>query len=99
MNFVGDKFDKNNERRYDRVWICQQIRKDLKDTFGKDWKFLVHKDGYNSIEVIVKIHPPIEDEDLITGKIRRIADAYNYDDSDGQSDYFDRNFYLHVSIL
>lgn len=31
-------------------------------------------------------------------RVKDITDEYNYDNSDSQSDYFDVNFYLHLSI-
>ena len=30
MNFVGEKFDKNNPERFNLTWIISQLRKDLK---------------------------------------------------------------------
>lgn len=118
MNWVGNKFDKDNPNRFDRKWICQQIRKDLKEVFGKDWKITVKKDSWNSIELTIR-KCPIEfltkearnmkdfafalnaqkyiDESVVN-KIANIANAYNYDNSDGMTDYFDRNYYLHVGI-
>ena len=47
----------------------------------------------------------IKDDLLMTEKAKEvmtkvggIAQGFNYDDSDGQIDYFDTNFYLHLSI-
>ena len=31
-------------------------------------------------------------------RVKELTDTYNYDNSDSQSDYFDVNFYLHLSI-
>lgn len=31
-------------------------------------------------------------------KIKSICNAYNYDNSDGMTDYYDRNYYLHFEI-
>lgn len=35
----------------------------------------------------------------VVAKLEEIANAYNYDRSDSQTDYFDSNFHLHVEIL
>ena len=96
MNFIGDKFDNSNPNKYNRTWIARHIRQDLKEVFNKDWKFSVRKTLGNGIDISVKKYPVNTDIELMTDKIRRIADAYNYDNSDGMTDYFDRNFYLHV---
>lgn len=118
MNWVGEKFNDNNPYRYDRRWICQQIRKDLKEAFGKEWKITVRKDSWNSIDLTIRKCPAeflteearnMKDfafalnaqkyvDESIVNKIANIANAYNYDDSDGMTDYFDRNYYLHVEI-
>ena len=98
MNFIGDKFDNSNPNKYNHTWIARHIRQDLKEVFNKDWKFSVRKGSgsSNSIYISVKKYPADTDIETMTGKIRRIADAYNYDNSDIMTDYFDRNFYLHV---
>ena len=97
-NFVGDKFDKSNPNRFNRTWICKQIRADLKSAFGKGYKFSVKKSVVsNAIDIVVK--EPRNCNETVIGKIFRIANAYNYDHSDGQHDNFDRNFYLHVELL
>ena len=57
MNWIGNKFDKDNPNRFNRKWICQQIRKDLKEALGKDWKITVKKDSWNSIEVTIRKCP------------------------------------------
>ena len=118
MNWVGNKFDPKNPNRYDRRWICQEIRKDLKEAFGKEWKITVRKDSWNSIELTIRKCPAeflteearnMKDfafalnaqkyiDESIVNKIANIANAYNYDNSDGMTDYFDRNYYLHVGI-
>ena len=112
MNFVGDKFDKSNPHKYDRTWIARQIRMDLKEAFGKEWKFGVRKapGSSNSIDITVKKAPAEAVEiGVYNGyerpilknkyevKLHRIANAYNYDNSDGQIDYFDRNYYVYIS--
>ena len=111
MNFVGEKFDKSNPNRFSRTWIARQIRLDLKDAFGKAWKFGVRKapGSSNSIDITIKKAPAdativavrngysrtaLTDE--YEAKIYRIANAYNYDNSDGQTDYFDRNYYVYL---
>ena len=54
MNFVGEKFDKNNPERFNLTWIISQLRKDLKK-FNKDgFKFLVSK-GYSGESISIKI--------------------------------------------
>jgi len=114
MNFIGERFDKNNPNRFDRVWICSQIRADLKEEFGKIWKFGVRKEpgSSNSIEITIKKAPEdaIDRNGIHNGfqmmaikgpymsKINQIVNAYNYDDSDGQIDYFDRNYYVHYNF-
>lgn len=115
MNFIGEKFDKNNPEKFNLVWIISQIRKDLKK-FNKDgFKFLVSK-GYSghSISIKIKQFPKsilrIDDipsrgntpnqffNDQILFELEKIGNAYNYDNSDSMSDYFDRNYYLHLEF-
>lgn len=60
MEWMGEKFDKNNPERFNRTWICQQIRKDLKEAFKKDWKFSVRKDSSNGIDVTIRKAPKNE---------------------------------------
>lgn len=115
MNFVGEKFDKSNPKRFNRVWICQQIRADLKEAFNKDWKFGVRKEpgNSNSIRITFKkapeeainrngrngiIYGMLEINKPYMSKIERIVNAYNYDNSDGQIDYFDRNYYVYYDF-
>ena len=115
MNFVGEKFDKNNPERFNLTWIISQLRKDLKN-FNKDgFKFLVSK-GYagKSISIKIKQFPKsilkideipsrgntpnqFFDDDLIF-ELEKIGNAYNYDNSDSMTDYFDRNYYLHLEF-
>ena len=115
MNFVGEKFDKNNPERFNLVWIVSQLRKDLKK-FNKDgFKFLVSK-GYSGKSISIKIkqfpksilkideipsrgNTPNQffDDDLIF-ELEKIGNAYNYDNSDSMTDYFDRNYYLHLEF-
>lgn len=115
MNFVGEKFDKNNPERFNLTWIISQLRKDLKK-FNKDgFKFLVSK-GYSgeSISIKIKQFPKsilkideipsrgntlnqFFDDDLIF-ELEKIGNAYNYDNSDLMTDYFDRNYYLHLEF-
>ena len=115
MNFVGEKFDKNNPERFNLTWIISQLRKDLKK-FNKDgFKFLVSK-GYSGKSISIKIkqfpksilkideipsrgNTPNQffDDDLIF-KLEKIGNAYNYDNSDSMTDYFDRNYYLHLEF-
>lgn len=115
MNFVGEKFDKNNPERFNLTWIISQLRKDLKK-FNKDgFKFLVSK-GYSGRSISIKIkqfpksilkideipsrgNTPNQffDDDLIF-ELEKIGNAYNYDNSDSMTDYFDRNYYLHLEF-
>ena len=115
MNFVGEKFDKNNPERFNLTWIISQLRKDLKK-FNKDgFKFLVSK-GYSGESISIKIkqfpksilkideipsrgNTPNQffDDDLIF-ELEKIGNAYNYDNSDSMTDYFDRNYYLHLEF-
>ena len=115
MNFVGEKFDKNNPERFNLIWIISQLRKDLKK-FNKDgFKFLVSK-GYSGKSISIKIkqfpksilkideipsrgNTPNQffDDDLIF-ELEKIGNAYNYDNSDSMTDYFDRNYYLHLEF-
>ena len=115
MNFVGEKFDKNNPERFNLVWIISRLRKDLKK-FNKDgFKFLVSK-GYSGKSISIKIkqfpksilkideipsrgNTPNQffDDDLIF-ELEKIGNAYNYDNSDSMTDYFDRNYYLHLEF-
>lgn len=115
MNFVGEKFDKNNPERFNLTWIISQLRKDLKK-FNKDgFKFLVSK-GYSGKSISIKIkqfpksilkideipsrgNTPNQffDDDLIF-ELEKIGNAYNYDNSDPMTDYFDRNYYLHLEF-
>ena len=115
MNFVGEKFDKNNPERFNLVWIISRLRKDLKK-FNKDgFKFLVSK-GYSGRSISIKIkqfpksilkideipsrgNTPNQffDDDLIF-ELEKIGNAYNYDNSDSMTDYFDRNYYLHLEF-
>ena len=115
MNFVGEKFDKNNPERFNLTWIISQLRKDLKK-FNKDGlKFLVSK-GYSGESISIKIkqfpksilkideipsrgNTPNQffDDDLIF-ELEKIGNAYNYDNSDSMTDYFDRNYYLHLEF-
>ena len=115
MNFVGEKFDKNNPERFNLTWIISQLRKDLKK-FNKDgFKFLVSK-GYSGKSISIKIkqfpksilkideipsrgNTPNQffDDDFIF-ELEKIGNAYNYDNSDSMTDYFDRNYYLHLEF-
>lgn len=115
MNFVGEKFDKNNPERFNLTWIISQLRKDLKK-FNKDgFKFLVSK-GYSGESISIKIkqfpksilkideipsrgNTPNQffDDDLIF-ELEKIGNAYNYDNSDSMTDYFDSNYYLHLEF-
>lgn len=115
MNFVGEKFDKNNPERFNLTWIISQLRNDLKK-FNKDgFKFLVSK-GYSGKSISIKIkqfpksilkideipsrgNTPNQffDDDLIF-ELEKIGNAYNYDNSDSMTDYFDRNYYLHLEF-
>ena len=115
MNFVGEKFDKNNPERFNLTWIISQLRNDLKK-FNKDgFKFLVSK-GYSGKSISIKIkqfpksilkideipsrgNTPNQffDDDLIF-ELEKIENAYNYDNSDSMTDYFDRNYYLHLEF-
>lgn len=115
MNFVGERFDKNNPERFNLTWIISQLRKDLKK-FNKDgFKFLVSK-GYSGESISIKIkqfpksilkideipsrgNTPNQffDDDLIF-ELEKIGNAYNYDNSDSMTDYFDRNYYLHFEF-
>ena len=115
MNFVGEKFDKNNPERFNLTWIISQLRKDLKK-FNKDgFKFLVSK-GYSGESISIKIkqfpksilkideipsrgNTPNQffDDDLIF-ELEKIGNAYNYDNADSMTDYFDRNYYLHLEF-
>lgn len=115
MNFVGEKFDKNNPEIFNLTWIISQLRKDLKK-FNKDgFKFLVSK-GYSGKSISIKIkqfpksilkideipsrgNTPNQffDDDLIF-ELEKIGNAYNYDNSDSMTDYFDRNYYLHLEF-
>lgn len=115
MNFVGERFDKNNPERFNLTWIISQLRKDLKK-FNKDgFKFLVSK-GYSGKSISIKIkqfpksilkideipsrgNTPNQffDDDLIF-ELEKIGNAYNYDNSDSMTDYFDRNYYLHLEF-
>lgn len=110
MNWIGDKFDSLGEDRYNLAVICSHIRSDLKAEFSKPWKFSVSKDHYSSITISIYNAPKEAlnnpesryfDElfnDEYRHKLYDIANAYNYDDSDGQSDYFDRNYYVHFNV-
>ena len=115
MNWMGEKFDKNNPDRFNRTWICKQIRNDLKEAFDKNWKFGVRKEpgNSNSIQITFKRAPEnavsqevkngitygmLEIKEPFKSKIQKIVNAYNYDDSDGQIDYFDRNYYVYYDF-
>ena len=115
MNFVGEKFDKNNPERFNLTWIISQLRNDLKK-FNKDgFKFLVSK-GYSGESISIKIkqfpksilkideipsrgNTPNQffDDDLIF-ELEKIGNTSNYDNSDSMTDYFDRNYYLHLEF-
>jgi len=122
MNFIGKKFDEKNEERFNRTWICKQIRKDLKESFGKEWKFTVKKTPGSGIDITIRNGPMSSFNEAVKDankrgayficqnaqyymtdidsykKICEIGEAYNYDDSNGMVDYFDRNYYLHIYI-
>lgn len=117
MEWVGEKFDKNNPERFNRKWICQQIRKDLKEAFNKEWKITVKKSVGSGIDITIRkcpeeaLKPDAKGKEWVYScraydfiensfikKIEQIANAYNYDNSDGMTDYFDRNFYLHIEV-
>lgn len=113
MNFIGEKFDSLGQDRFNLLEICCRLRADLKKEFPKPWKFTVRKNQYQSITISIRkapfdlwvdplLRPFILSEDSfgkeIFDKLMNLAHAYNYDNSDGSTDYFDRNYYLHWDL-
>lgn len=80
--------------------LTKLIREDLKIEFPK-CKFSIKKDSgtlYMAIDITIKENiSGLTDSELKT-KVKEIANDYNYDDSDGQVDYFDTRFYLDVKM-
>lgn len=112
-NFVGEKFESLGADRYNMGVIVKRVRQDLKEAFGKEFKFGVRKRYHSGLDVNIKQCPKemlvseISDPETelrytdqfkeeFINKIYQIVNAYNYDNSDVMSDYFDRNFYLDV---
>ena len=81
MNFVGNKYELLEEPE-NKKQICQFIKKDLKEHFGKGWKFSVYPAMFDFITIEVKQVPVSffnEDEDkfLNLTTIHNHKDFYN----------------------
>jgi|TARA_R100001460_G_C3462854_1_gene166169 hypothetical protein len=89
--------------------ITKLIRKDLKNTF-KDCKFRVYKTHYSGLNIRLTYckNPDrfgywegyndkhIRLKNSFMKEIKEITDQYNFDNSDGMSDYFHVNFYANI---
>ncbi len=84
----------------DKAEIAKQIKKDLKDTFWKDFKFSV-RTSWRQITIEFKTWV-IEKESEVFWKALALAieiwNQYDYDNSDVMTDYFDFNYFLKVSF-
>ena len=93
--------------------ICRHLRADLKSKFPKHWKFTVKKDAYQGITIKnvpkTAIQNITDSQSLghlylehfsqeIYDKLMKLGNAYNYDNSDIMTDYFDVNYYLHWDL-
>lgn len=100
--FIGEKYEAT--KSWDIVQIAKAVRKDLEEAFP-DYKFKVQSERYSmgqSLHIQVnntgmKNHSHDDEghraiQNLKTA-IRQVAYAYNYDDSDYQSDHFATKFY------
>lgn len=90
--------------------IAKLIRSDLKDEFGKTAKFSVRTNYFSmgsEINIYIK---SVKDEmfkedgnkiqnlnDEVVDKIKAIVDKYQTIDSDPYDDYYNTNFYNHIS--
>ena len=90
--------------------IAKQIRKDLKTEFGKSVKFSVRTNYFSmgsEINIYIKSAKDSlfkEDgnkiqnlNDEVVDKIKAIVDKYQTVDSDPYHDYYNTNFYNHIS--
>ena len=89
---------------------AKMIRKDLKDEFGKDVKFSVRTNYFSmgsEINIYIKSAKSSlfkEDgnkiqnlNDEVVDKVKSIVDKYQIVESDPYYDYYNTNFYNHIS--
>jgi len=116
---IGNKYGETKD--LDLRDVAKLVRKDLKATFGKAWKFSVRIERYSmgqslNVEITkapcslyhkatspraVAYHQTSERTqaaDLAIKTVNDITDAYNYDDSDSQSDYYSKRFAAYAQI-
>jgi len=91
--------------------VLEEIKTNCKRAFGDFWERSLEQaiENYKN-ETTVKFYHQlnqyyIKDDLCLTDKAKEvitkalgIAQSYNFDDSDGQIDYFHTNFYLHAGI-
>lgn len=99
---IGTKYQETKD--LDITEIAKLVRADFKEAYP-DYKFSVRIQRFSmgqsiNIEVFnTGIENRWEDEGReLQNKLKKIVDAYNYDDSDVMTDYFSTRFYSHVDI-
>ncbi len=109
---VGSKYKQTEN--LGTVEIAKRVRQDLKAAYLKPdsfsyanpYKFSVKVRkfaGGSSIDLEVKAAPEEvlidrEKRQALVASLKKVLDAYNYDDSDAMTDYFHVRFYGHVQI-
>lgn len=104
---IGDKF--HETRDMDIKEVATLIRADLKKKFPLN-KFSVRIQRYSmgqSINIETPVNGLVRNEEYkllphyaqFKKDIEDIVEAYNYDDSDLMTDYFNVRFYTHINLI
>lgn len=94
---IGNKYEATKGMGI--VELAKLIRKDLKEAFPQ-YKCNVQVEKYSMGQSLhIQVHNTgikdrfSEEGKELTNKVRAVAEAYNYDDSDIMTDYFHVRFY------
>ncbi len=97
-NETGSKYEQTKD--LDIVAIAKLLRQDIKASVKEGRlpavKYGVRIERYSMGQSIhISVGQELTDE--VKAAVRDLADAYNYDRSDPQSDYFCVRFYVHIN--